>query len=215
MGRERGPSDCLPPTARRILDTARTLLSERGYAGLTFDAIAAASGSNKSMIRYYFGSKDRARRRARSTTTHDATRDFLAVARSSQDTDDTVAAHLEATRRLLADPSFVELFDVLPEALRRERLRDLLASLYEWYREIEVVCFGGTSISADPDLRALASLHMAVIDGLALQSALDREHADTDSAWSLMSAMVTAYLRDRRASGAQTLQHETSEAGHA
>ena len=201
VGRDRGPSDSLPPTARRILDTARSLLGERGYAGLTFDAIAAASGSNKSMIRYYFGSKDGLVAALVDDLTHDATAEFLRIARVSQGTEDVVAAHLAATRRLLADPSFVELFDVLPEALRREPLRELLASLYEWYREIEVVCFGGVSIAADPDLRALASLHMAVIDGLALQLALDRESADTDAAWDLMGSLITTYLDGRHAGG--------------
>ena len=116
---------------------------------------------------------------------------------------------------MLADPAFVELFDVLPEALRREQLRELLASLYEWYREIEVVCFGGTTPAADPDLRALASLHMAVIDGLALQLALDRERADTDAAWNLMGSMITTYLDQRRAAGEPTSQSETSEVTHA
>ena len=214
VGRDRGPSDSLPPTARRILDTARGLLGERGYAGLTFDAIAAASGSNKSMIRYYFGSKDGLVAALVDDLTHDATVDFLRIARVSQGTEDVVVAHLAATRRLLADPSFVELFDVLPEALRREPLRELLASLYEWYREIEVVCFGGMSIAADPDLRALASLHMAVIDGLALQLALDRERADTDAAWDLMGSLITTYLRGRHAGGNQTANPETTSATH-
>lgn len=45
-------------TRRRILDAAVEEFSTHGIAGARVDRIAAASGSNKSMIYTYYGSKD-------------------------------------------------------------------------------------------------------------------------------------------------------------
>ncbi len=194
LGRERGPSADLPPTARGILDAARSLLEERGYRGLTFDAIAAESGSNKSMIRYYFGSKDGLIAALVDDLTHDSAVELLEIAKRAHGVEDALTAHLQATRKLMEDPSFKNLFDVLPEALRRRYVRESLASLYEWYREIEIECFRNTAPEGNPDLRVLASLHMAVIDGLALQLALDEKSVDLDGCWNLMGSMIAVYL---------------------
>lgn len=196
-GRERGPSASLPKTARRILDASKSLLQEKGYGGLTFDAIAAESGSNKSMIRYYFGSKDGLVAALVDDLTHDATIGLLDMARTAQGSDDLLRAHLAGTRRLMEDPSFKSLFDVLPEAMRRPQLRDQVAALYEWYREVEVVCLGGTSPADDPDLHTLACLLMAAIDGLAMQAVLSEEHVDLDACWTMLASMVDTYLSTR------------------
>jgi len=54
---KRGPGR--PPTGapERILDGAYEVLKRDGYAGLTTAKVAAASGQNKALITYYFGSK--------------------------------------------------------------------------------------------------------------------------------------------------------------
>ena len=49
----RPPSDA----PERILDAAFDVLKRDGYAGLTTAKVAAASGQNKALIAYYFGSK--------------------------------------------------------------------------------------------------------------------------------------------------------------
>lgn len=194
LGKERGSSSDLPPTARGILDAARSLLVERGYRGLTFDAIAAESGSNKSMIRYYFGSKDGLIAALVDDLTHDSAVELLEIAKKAQGAEDALTAHLQATRKLMEDPSFKSLFDIVPEAMRRGYVRESLASLYGWYREIEAECFRNTTPKGNPDLRVLASLHMAVIDGLALQLALDEKSVDLDACWGLMGSMIAAHL---------------------
>ena len=46
------------PTAKKILAAAKRILIERGYQGLTLQAISAESGVNKAGVWYYFGGKE-------------------------------------------------------------------------------------------------------------------------------------------------------------
>jgi AcrR family transcriptional regulator len=54
---QRGPGRPSSGAAERILDAAYEVLKRDGYAGLTTAKVAAASGQNKALIAYYFGSK--------------------------------------------------------------------------------------------------------------------------------------------------------------
>jgi AcrR family transcriptional regulator len=47
----------LHPTAQKILAAAKRILTERGYRGLTLQAISAEAHVNKSGVWYYFGGK--------------------------------------------------------------------------------------------------------------------------------------------------------------
>ena len=51
------PTPDLSPTAQRILDAAKRVLSRDGFRGLTFETIAKEAGENPALIRYHFGSK--------------------------------------------------------------------------------------------------------------------------------------------------------------
>ncbi len=53
----RGPGRPASGAAERILEAAYDVLKRDGYAGLTTAKVAAASGQNKALISYYFGSK--------------------------------------------------------------------------------------------------------------------------------------------------------------
>jgi AcrR family transcriptional regulator len=53
-GRRRGS----PDTRAAILEAARTLFAERGFAGTSVRAIAAAAGVDPALVHHYFGSKD-------------------------------------------------------------------------------------------------------------------------------------------------------------
>jgi AcrR family transcriptional regulator len=48
----------LHPTAQRILAAARRILTQRGYHGLTLQAIAIEADVNKAGVWYYFGGKE-------------------------------------------------------------------------------------------------------------------------------------------------------------
>ena len=53
----RGPGRPASDAPERILDAAYSVLRREGYAGLTTAKVAAASGQNKALISYYYGSK--------------------------------------------------------------------------------------------------------------------------------------------------------------
>jgi AcrR family transcriptional regulator len=53
----RGPGRPDTGAAQRILDAAYEVLKRDGYAGMTTAKIAAASGQNKALIAYHYGSK--------------------------------------------------------------------------------------------------------------------------------------------------------------
>jgi AcrR family transcriptional regulator len=54
---QRGPGRPPSDAPQRILDAAYGVLRRDGYAGLTTAKVAAASGQNKALISYYYGSK--------------------------------------------------------------------------------------------------------------------------------------------------------------
>lgn len=53
----RGPGRPASDAPERILDAAYEVLKRDGYAGLTTAKVATASGQNKALIAYYYGSK--------------------------------------------------------------------------------------------------------------------------------------------------------------
>lgn len=53
----RGPGRPSTGARERVLDAGRETLLAEGFAGLTYAKVAALAGENKSLISYYFGSK--------------------------------------------------------------------------------------------------------------------------------------------------------------
>jgi AcrR family transcriptional regulator len=54
---KRGPGRPASDAAQRILEGAYEVLARDGYTGMTTAKVAAASGQNKALISYYYGSK--------------------------------------------------------------------------------------------------------------------------------------------------------------
>ncbi len=54
---QRGPGRPATGAPERILEAGYEVLKREGYAGMTTAKVAAASGQNKALIPYYFGSK--------------------------------------------------------------------------------------------------------------------------------------------------------------
>ena len=74
---------------------------------------------------------------------------------------------------------FEVFFELLPHVLRDELLRRRLAMLFRWYWKMKLDWLGagdGAAALADPDLLGLAQLLSAVIDGLAIQAAVDPDY---------------------------------------
>jgi AcrR family transcriptional regulator len=171
------PLAALPATAQKLLLAAKDIIANDGFDALTLNAVSAASGENKAMISYYFGNKAGLVAAVVDSVVHDeyvSSRDRMQAAvgpgpRSRRLTD-------EMRRVDAASGEFRVFFELLPHVLRDETLRRRIAVLYRWYWGVKLDWLGIDSQAGaldDPDLLGLSQLLSAVIDGLAIQAAID------------------------------------------
>ena len=192
------------PTAVRILEAAKRILSERGYARLTLQAVEEESGEYRALVAYYFGSKQ---------GLVDAIIDSLMDAEDEalrehlegiEEPEERVRTLIDEQRQISADwRGFRAFYELLPHIMRDDRLREDLAADYAKSRELDRQTLaagrpgGGRSGAGGEDLDKLAALSVAVVEGLAVQYAADQEHFDHDGTYRLWEDMVLAYLRER------------------
>jgi AcrR family transcriptional regulator len=190
------------PTARRILDAARKILSEQGYSRLTLQAVEEESGEYRALVAYYFGSKQ---------GLVDAIIDSLMDAEDEalrehlegiEEPEERVRTLIDEQRQISADwRGFRAFYELLPHIMRDDRLREDLAADYAKSRELDRQTLaagrpgGGSAGAGGEDLDKLAALSVAVVEGLAVQYAADQEHFDHEGTYRLWEDMVLAYLR--------------------
>lgn len=189
----------LSPTAVRVLTAAQRILAERGLASLTLNAVAEESGENKAMTKYYFGNKAGLIAALVDAAVHDECLESASRMQGVTD-EDRIARLVEELQHMSeAGSGFLAFFDILPHALRNEQLRPRLATLYEWYLQLKLDWLG-LDPEADArrraELRPLAQLLSAVIDGMAVQSLIDPERFDIDAAYAMLERILTSVLPD-------------------
>ncbi len=170
------PLPALPETAQKLLLAAKHLIATHGFDALTLNAVSAASGENKAMIAYYFGNKAGLVAAVLDSVIHD---EYVASQNRMKDASPERRGQqlAEEVRRMAgAAEEFRVFFEMLPHVLRDEGLRRRIALLYRWYWSIKLEWLGVAKPSGaldDPDLLGLTQLLSAVIDGLAIQAAID------------------------------------------
>jgi len=190
------PLSALPETAQKLLLAAKEIIATEGFGALTLNSVSAAAGENKAMIAYYFGNKAGLIAAVLDSVIHD---EYIA----SQDRMKDVAPErrtqrlVEEMRRIDAvTEDFQVFFELLPHALRDETLRQRIAVLYTWYWSVKLEWLGVTSPSRgleDPELLGLAQILSAVIDGLAIQAAIDPE-LDLTNPYRIFHKMLEGWL---------------------
>ena len=207
------PAADLSPTAARILEASKRLLDERGFAGLTFEAIAAEAHENKASIRYHFGSKAGLIEALADSVVHDDNVALLKRLRMPDSTDRVgmmLAMHRRSTK---AQQGYRRFWDLFPHLVRDEELRPRMAELYRWYRDLDE-----WALAPDADARLkreldpLCALTVAVCDGLAEQIASEPDF-DVDAVFDYWEGVVRE-LRERafRAAGVEAGRPEQSSA---
>jgi AcrR family transcriptional regulator len=170
------PLSALPETAQKLLLAAKEIIATEGFGALTLNSVSAAAGENKAMIAYYFGNKAGLIAAVLDSVIHD---EYIASQDRMKDVDPTRRTQrvVEEMRRMDAvTEDFQVFFELLPHVLRDETLRRRIAVLYTWYWSVKLEWLGVTSPSRgleDPELLGLAQILSAVIDGLAIQAAID------------------------------------------
>jgi len=165
----------MSPSALKILAAAQRVLVTKGFSGLTLRAIAQESGENSAMVQYYFGGKAGLVKAMIDSVFRDDQEDAAATM-STVTSDERLPRFVEGLRTISSSRSFRVFFDVLPYALRNEGLRSRMARAYDWYRQIKrdwLTSEDQSTPSQQQALLGLAELMTAVVDGLAIQEAID------------------------------------------
>jgi AcrR family transcriptional regulator len=170
------PLSSLPETARKLLIAAKQIVAEEGFEALTLNAVSDRAGENKAMISYYFDNKAGLIAAVLDSVIHDEYLDSQQRMKAAAPGRRTQRLVEEMRRMDKAAADFQVFFELLPHVLRDDALRERLAALYRWYWSLKLEWLGlrdGAKGLADPDLLGLAQLLSAVIDGLAIQAAID------------------------------------------
>jgi AcrR family transcriptional regulator len=172
------PLSSLPETARNLLIAAKEIVAEEGFEALTLKTVSERAGENKAMVSYYFDNKAGLVTAVLDSVIHDEYLDSLDRMKDVAP-GERITRLIEEMRRMAASVEDFEVFyELLPHVLRDEVLRRRLAMLFRWYWKMKLDWLGvpdGAAALADPDLLGLAQLLSAVIDGLAIQAAVDPE----------------------------------------
>jgi AcrR family transcriptional regulator len=208
-----GPAAPLAPVAAKLVAAARTLLARGGFRALTVEAVAAEAGAYRDAVRYHFGSKAALVAAVVDALAHDQSLAAVRQARELPREAERVHALVAADRQLVDDrDGFRDFFALLPHVVQDDDLRARVASLYEWYRDLYSAGMAGDGEEAgaagrpapsgpareagdgDQRLRDVASLMVAVTDGLAVQELLDPDPARLDRLFGLWEEFVRSRI---------------------
>jgi AcrR family transcriptional regulator len=189
------PTAQLSPTARKLVAAARRLLARGGYEALTVEAVAAEAGAYRDSVRYYFGSKAAFIAAVVDSLSHDQSLSAVAETQAAPGGDERVHGLVAGDRRLVGDrAAFRDFFAILPHVVLDDELRERVAALYEWYRDLYVEGLGDATAVGEPRLRAFASLMVAMTDGLAVQKLLDPDGVRLEPLFELWESMLRGAL---------------------
>jgi AcrR family transcriptional regulator len=188
--------DDLAPTARELLEAARRLLETEGYSSLTLKAIGREAGQNESLIGYHFGSKTGLLVALVDWLVYDIVRDLHTRVLRLQDGQDQLHPAMDDARKLVSDvESYRAFYDLMPHLLATREGRQRIAQLYTTYRELNARALSTALVQArTPQARAVAAMHVALTDGLALQVLMDPGGVDVQLAAELWESCVRRML---------------------
>ncbi len=184
-----------PTNREALLEGALRCLQERGFARTTARDIVAAAGTNLGAIGYHYGSTERLLNMALLTGFERWFAELAHAAGSAaEETQPLVAiagalpSTFEHNRPLVR--AFVE---ALAQAEHSTEIRDGLLGAYERGREL-VIGLLPTDTANSPGTRSVASLVLAVFDGLLIQWLLDPEQAPNGEELTALAAVLAPTL---------------------
>jgi AcrR family transcriptional regulator len=186
-------------TKAALLEAAKQLISERGYAGASVRELAAAAGTNLGAVNYHFGSRENLLNQA----ILDLFQEWAGRVgdQGPADPDAEGLQQLAARARPLVDgiPDMQPLFVVGLEAiLHSRRSPELHRQLAEHYARLRQKAIDGMLATKRGRelpprfLEVVASYMVAVADGLQLQALLDPDMIPTGDELALMYETLAA-----------------------
>ena len=171
----------------QLLEAAKRLLEERGYARITARDLVAASDTNLASIGYHFGSKAALLNAAIESTFEDWAEQLASLVMA-----DPVATPIQrgmATWITVLEslperrPMLQSYVDALAQAQREPALQAQLAAHYRRARarvaQLVAQSLADGTQPDDPRCRAIAAFVIAVCDGLSVQWLLDPDSVPT------------------------------------
>ena len=132
------PTPDLAPTAARILEAAKRVLSREGFRGLTFETIAKEAGENPALIRYHFGSKAGLLAALVDSVLYQEATELIEQLTPVPAGDARREALLKLHEGLPDDiDAYRNFFELIPHILRDDELRPHLRGLFDWYRKLD------------------------------------------------------------------------------
>lgn len=192
------PMAKLSPTAKRLVAAARALLARGGFEALTVEGVAAEAGAYRDSVRYYFGSKAAFIAAVVDSLAHDQSVGAVEKTRALPAGEERIRALVDGDRQLLEDrAAFRDFFAIFPHVVQDDELRARVAALYEWYRDLYAGGMGGGGdATRDRRLRDLASLMVAMTDGLAVQKLLDPDGVEPERLFGLWEELLRREFHD-------------------
>jgi len=187
--------DGLHPTARLIIDTARSILVDDGFQGLTLSNLVERAQVNNSSIKYHFGDKAGLVAAVIDSLIHDDCIDLIQETRQLEG-EQRVHAYVRGVLRMAQHlAAYKSFYEVIPEVLREPSLRERMAVMYEWYFEwtMQVLDLEDSTASGR-EWKPVARLLVAITDGIALQALMDPTTLSPDPPHSELERLLTLLL---------------------
>ena len=183
----------LSPTALHIVNVARQLLIERGFDALTIENVALEANIAPATVRRLFASKAGLLHAVWDRLQIEPWEALVERVRHVEPLDERLHAYISGLGDLIADPLVaVGLVELAAHGFRDPVVREKLADDYDMARAstLEVTGLRPDEATRAARLETLASLIIAVIDGLSLQVAVDPDGVDRDAVFALLADMV-------------------------
>ena len=167
--------------AERILEGAYQVLARDGYAGMTTAKVAAASGQNKALIAYHYGSKQGLVEAVARRVSETITTEILGRVGDPDTPRELLEALVESLWRVMKnDPGLQRVyFDLSSEAVVESEIGGIMIEMKRDHRAILRERIAGLEPGlAEPELDAIAIYIQSGLEGLSLER-LDR--GDTEA----------------------------------
>lgn len=193
-----------------LLEAAIVCLRERGYGGTTARDVASSANVSLGAIRYHFGSMDGLLGEAIAECSRRWIRGFQRslAARASAGPEASLLAEVDQLYEIFESERtlVVGIVEAFAHAQRSPQARQHLAELYDELRA-GIVAGLGALVGADPPCGdTIASILIALADGLMVQWLLDpRRRLDPATLRQLISALTTGPARNRAGSSERPL----------
>ena len=202
------------PTAKKILAAAKRILIERGYQGLTLQAISAEAGVNKAGVWYYFGGKEQLVLALLEDVAVTESHHFGVRPAADATLDERVELIVGSVEQVKERVErYAAFYELLPEASRDAQLRERLMTYYRgWYawagEVLTPAAGGGTRARTEREERearvqtpaAVGQFASILLDGIFMQMIVAAPDFDLEAA--LRDARRTLrYLLDPATAG--------------